>query len=147
MARALGMLMALTPCTAPAARGILDVAASAAGTTALEVAAALAESPRGGPLPRRVERALRMAVKAARTPAGEPPSGLLPSRSRAQEVLACFRACQDRVQAAPGDMDARRALDDAAYTLCVLMGRRNPYQAVGAAEAYLGLTPGSEAPS
>ncbi|MFD9337995.1 DUF5133 domain-containing protein [Streptomyces sp. NPDC060028] len=146
VAWAVGVLMALTPCTAPTARRILAVAASTAGITVREVAGALAEYSRGVPVPRRVERALRMAVRASRTPADELPGGLLPGRSRAEEVLGRFRACRDRVRATPGDADARQALDDVAYTLCVLMGRRNPHQAVRAAEEYLVTTPGPEEP-
>ncbi|MFD9355679.1 DUF5133 domain-containing protein [Streptomyces sp. NPDC060031] len=146
VAWAVGVLMALTPCTAPAARRILAVAAGTAGITVREVARALAEYARGVPVPRRVERALRMAVRASRTPADELPGGLLPGRSRAQVALARFRVCRDRVRAAPGDAEARRALDDAAYTLCILMGRRNPHQAVRAAEEYLATTPEPEGP-
>ncbi|MGW0400641.1 DUF5133 domain-containing protein [Streptomyces sp. NPDC003002] len=140
---ALGMLMALTPCTAPAAAEILESAARTAGVTPREVASALSEQARGGPLPRRVERALRLAVEAARAPAAGPSCGLLPELGRAAEVLDRFRACLARVQAAPADTAARRALDDAAYTLCVLMGRRTAHQALRAAEEYVMSRPGS----
>ncbi|QNE79008.1 DUF5133 domain-containing protein [Streptomyces finlayi] len=80
-------------------------------------------------------------MEAARTPA--PPSGtlrgvaLLPSRPRTEQVLAEFRKCQALLAAAPSDRSARQALDDAAYTLCVLLGRTTVHEAVDAAEQHL----------
>ncbi|MDX6762427.1 DUF5133 domain-containing protein, partial [Streptomyces sp. F8] len=63
--------------------------------------------------------------------------GLLPSRARTEEVLARFRAARDLLAQAPGDGAARGAMDDVAYTLCVLMGRSTVHEAVLAAERHL----------
>ncbi|MBT2470652.1 DUF5133 domain-containing protein [Streptomyces sp. ISL-66] len=92
-----------------------------------------------GTLPVRLERALRHAVKAARTPtrARTPQTGIRPNRERAEEVLSRLRGCQARLLATPADPGALRAMDDAAYTLCVLMGRPTAHGAVLAAEALL----------
>ncbi|MCX4693291.1 DUF5133 domain-containing protein [Streptomyces sp. NBC_01408] len=138
---ALGRLMALTPCTAPAARQILAATAGTAGVTERQAAAALVGHSRGAPLPRRIERALGLAIRAARTPATEQTCALLPSLSRASDALGRFRTSRARLHAAPADPEARRALDDAAYTLCVLMGRRTAHEAVLAAEEYVAAPP------
>ncbi|TXS44409.1 DUF5133 domain-containing protein [Streptomyces sp. or43] len=61
----------------------------------------------------------------------------MPSRARTAEVLAEFRGRQSRLTDAPSDMRARQALDDAAYTLCVLLGRTGVHDAVLAAEEHL----------
>lgn len=140
---ALGILMAATPCTASAAGEILDAAARAAAVTARQVVAALAERSRGGQPPRRIERALRLAVEAARAPAAEPSCALVPELGRVTEVLDRFRASRARLRADPADAEARQGLDDAAYTLCVLMGRRTAYQALRSAGEYVASHPGS----
>ncbi|MEU9373054.1 DUF5133 domain-containing protein [Streptomyces sp. NPDC048255] len=137
----LGRLMALTPCTAPAARQILAATASTAGTTERQVTAALVGYSRGAPLPRRIERALQLAIRVARTPATEQTCGLLPSLTRASDALDRFRTSLARLHAAPADPEARRSLDDAAYTLCVLMGRRTAHEAMRAAEEYVAAPP------
>lgn len=135
---AVGMVMAVTPCSARDARRVLDAAAKAAGIAPAEVAAAMAAGARGVAMPARVERALHRAVAAARAvqPVGAC-VGLMPSRSRTEKVLAEFRDCQARLTAAPSDLRARQALDDAAYTLCVLLGRTGVHDAVLAAEQRL----------
>ncbi|MEV7723637.1 DUF5133 domain-containing protein [Streptomyces sp. NPDC101733] len=134
--------MASTPCTARDARLILAAAADLARVTDVDVAVAMATAPGGVPAPRRVARALRRAVEAARTPSAPaaptaPRIGLLPSRARTEEVLSRLRACRARLANAPDDADALRAMDDAAYTLCVLMGRPRTHEAVLAAERHL----------
>ncbi|KOU09951.1 hypothetical protein ADK49_33710 [Streptomyces sp. WM6349] len=45
-----------------------------------------------------------------------------------------LRALRRRTLAAPEDPALRAALEDAAYTLCVLMGQRNAHSALLAAE-------------
>lgn len=122
---------------------ILDAAARAAAVTARQVVAALAERSRGGQPPRRIERALRLAVEAARAPAAEPSCALVPELGRVTEVLDRFRASRARLRADPADAEARQGLDDAAYTLCVLMGRRTAYQALRSAGEYVASHPGS----
>lgn len=135
---AVGTVMAVTPCSARDARWVLGVAAKAAGVTPAEVAAAMAAGSRGTAMPAVVERALHRAVATARTVSPRSACiGLMPSRARTEEVLAEFRACQSRLTAAPSDMRARQALDDAAYTLCVLLGRTGVHDAVLAAEQHL----------
>ncbi len=135
---AVGTVMAVTPCSARDARRVLGAAAKAAGITSAEVAAAMAAHSRGVAMPARVERALFRAVATARSVSPrEACVGLMPSRARTAEVLAEFRGCQSRLTAAPSDMRARQALDDAAYTLCVLLGRTSVHDAVLAAEQHL----------
>ncbi|CAM5318834.1 hypothetical protein SAVIM338S_00726 [Streptomyces avidinii] len=143
-ASAVGMLMAATPCSVRDAEQILAVAADLADVNVLDLAAAMAAGPGSGSLPVRLERALRQAVGAARAPrrAGAPPAGtgIQPNRERAEEVLSRLRGCQARLLATPADPGALRAMDDAAYTLCVLMGRPTAHGAVAAAEALLAET-------
>ncbi|MEU9092790.1 DUF5133 domain-containing protein [Streptomyces sp. NPDC048428] len=135
---AVGTVMAVTPCSARDARRVLGAAAKTAGITSAEVAAAMAADARGVAMPAHVERALHRAVAMARTVSHRAVCvGLMPSRARTAEVLAEFRHCQSRLTAAPSDMRARQALDDAAYTLCVLLGRTGVHEAVLAAEQHL----------
>lgn len=135
---AVGTVMAVTPCSARDARRVLGAAAKAAGITSAEVAAAMAAQSRGIAMPARVERALHRAVATARTVSPRAAYiGLMPSHARTAEVLAEFRGCRSRLTAAPSDMRARQALDDAAYTLCVLLGRTGVHDAVLAAEQHI----------
>lgn len=138
---AIGMLMALTPCTSHAARDILAAAAHAAGVTTAGMALAYADSARGVPLPTAIERALRNAVAAARSPSRSALGGLLPGTDRTADALTRLRECQTRLRRSPGDAAVRRAMDDVAYTLCVLMARRTLHEAVTAAELRLSLPP------
>ncbi|MEU3726486.1 DUF5133 domain-containing protein [Streptomyces sp. NPDC031705] len=138
--RAVGLLMATTPCSAREAKQILLAAADRARITAAEAAEAMVAGSLGLPVPVRVERALRRAVQAARTPM--PPGafrsvGILPSRPRTEEVLSRLRGCQARLAADPTNPGTLRAMDDVAYTLCVLMGRPTTHEAVRAAEGHL----------
>ncbi|MGW6567718.1 DUF5133 domain-containing protein [Streptomyces sp. NPDC054975] len=137
-ARAEGMLMATTPCSARDAKRILAVAADLARLGVEDVAAAMVARAAGAPVTARVERALRHAVEAARasTPTDRR-RGLSPSLARTEEVLTRLRGCQARLAASPGDPAALRAMDDAAYTLCVLMGLPSTHEAVLAAEEHL----------
>lgn len=142
VARALGLLMASTPCTARQARLILATAADLAQVSVHELAAAMATAPGDGPAPApaqgRVVRALHRAVEAARTPSTPTAdTGPPPSRTRTEEVLSRLRGCQARLTNAPHDPGAVRAMDDAAHTLCVLMGRPSAHEAVLAAERHL----------
>ncbi|MCJ1676427.1 DUF5133 domain-containing protein [Streptomyces sp. APSN-46.1] len=140
---AVGMVMALTPCSARDAQRVLAAAAEKSHVAVVEVAAAMVAGSRGLPVPLHVERALRHAVEAARTPHHPRPGtatarvGLTPARARTEEALSRFRASQARLSGAPAEHDARRAMDDAAYTLCVLMGRPTVHEAALAAVALL----------
>ncbi|MEU2117404.1 DUF5133 domain-containing protein [Streptomyces sp. NPDC016459] len=139
-ARAVGVLMAATPCTTRDAKRILAAAADLARINVHDLAVAVVAGTEGTPLPARIERALRRAVEAARTSKASAPAsvGLAPNRQRTEEVLTRLRGCRARLAAEPGDPAAARAMDDAAYTLCVLMGRPTTHDAVLAAERHLG---------
>lgn len=140
---AVGMLMATTPCSARDAQRILATAADLAEVSAEELATAMTATSCGATLPARFERALRRAVEAARTRApasGTDRPGLAPNPARTEEVLTRFRGCQARLAASPQDPGALRAMDDTAYTLCVLMGRATALEAISAAEEQLATT-------
>ncbi|MFD6229205.1 DUF5133 domain-containing protein [Streptomyces sp. NPDC060232] len=138
------MVMATAPCGTREARLVLAAAAERAQVPVADFAAAVVAGAHGEPVPARWDRALRRAVEALLCPRpgqeggrGVRGVGLLPSRARTGEVLARFRVSRERLAAAPGDGTARRAMDDVAYTLCVLMGRSTVHEAVLAAELHL----------
>ncbi|MET9361547.1 DUF5133 domain-containing protein [Streptomyces sp. NPDC006632] len=62
---------------------------------------------------------------------------LSPHSSVVHELLTLLRSRERRAARAPLDPGARQARDDAAYTLCVLMGERTIAAAVKAAERHL----------
>ncbi|MFD9517186.1 DUF5133 domain-containing protein [Streptomyces sp. NPDC059979] len=135
VARAIGMIMAITPCSARDARLVLASAAAAAHVSEAELAAAMTAATEGVATPVHVERALRHAVECARSPESPAPAVPAPvamraSRAGTEEVLIRFRACQARLAAEPGSEQARREMDDVTYTLCVLMGRSRAHEAV-----------------
>ncbi|MFD8981567.1 DUF5133 domain-containing protein [Streptomyces sp. NPDC059564] len=140
---AVGVVMVVTPCSVREAHRVLAAAAGAAHVTVEELAAAMAASWRGAAVPAGVQRALRRAVVAARTagPCAAAARPLVPSRARTEEALARFRSSRVRLWAAPADAEARQAMDDATYTLCVLMGRPTPHEALRAAELRLAPEP------
>ncbi|MFC9247707.1 DUF5133 domain-containing protein [Streptomyces sp. NPDC057136] len=131
----------MTPCSRRDAKRVLAMAAETAHLTPAAMAAAMVAGSRGVPIPAHVERALRGAMETARTPAPPPEAvrgvALLPSRPRTEQVLSEFRKRQALLAASPSDRSARQALDDAAYTLCVLLGRTTVHDAVDAAEQHL----------
>ncbi|MEU9094944.1 DUF5133 domain-containing protein [Streptomyces sp. NPDC048428] len=130
--------MAATPCSALQAAQILATAAEGAHVTPGQAAAAMIAGSRGATVPTHLERSLRRAIGNARTPSlAAARVALLPSRRRTEEVLAEFRRCRSRLAASPPDEAARRAVDDAAYTLCVMLGRTSVHDAVLAAEQHL----------
>lgn len=140
VARAVGMVMAVTPCPAREALRILEAAADLAHVTVEFLAAVMTARTADAPLPVHLDRAVRHAIEAARTPApptAARPAALTPSPTRTEEVLTRLRGCQARLAAQPGDPGAVRAMDDAAYVLCVLMGRPVTHEAVLAAEEQL----------
>lgn len=63
---------------------------------------------------------------------------LLPDKARLAQLLRRYRICEQLVLQEPHNSVRRRRLDDAAYTLCVLMGHRTAHEAIRAAESYLG---------
>lgn len=137
---AVGMLMATTPCSARDAQRILATAADLADVAPQDLAAALTATSYGTELPARLERAVRRAVETARTrgrAAGPRGAVMAPNPARTEEVLTRLRGCQARLAASPQDPAAIRAMDDTAYTLCVLMGRPSAHEAISAAEEQL----------
>ncbi|MFD3328379.1 DUF5133 domain-containing protein [Streptomyces sp. NPDC058701] len=135
---AVGMLMATVPSPARLAEQALSTAAVQAGLSEIEVARAMVAGSRGTPIPAAIEEALNDAVRAARRPVGSRRSGsfLMPTRVDADRALTRFFDARVRLYAAPGDPGARRAVDDAVYTLCVLMAQPSPYEAVNEAVRY-----------
>ncbi|MEU9107383.1 DUF5133 domain-containing protein [Streptomyces xanthophaeus] len=91
------------------------------------------------PVPADIEHALDDAVRAGRCPTfGSRRSGpvLMPTREEVDKALARFVDARVRLCAAPADSAARRAVDDAVYTLCVLMAQPSPHAAVTEALRY-----------
>ncbi|MFB7983652.1 DUF5133 domain-containing protein [Streptomyces vinaceus] len=86
---------------------------------------------------------VRRAVLAARTPApasrsSTPAVHLLPLPEDAERALSWFVETRLRLTAAPADAEARRTFEDWLFTLCVLMGRPTPSEAVREALQYAG---------
>ena len=54
----------------------------------------------------------------------------MPTCADTERALSTFFAARVRLCAAPADLEARRAVDDAVYTLCVLMGQSSPHAAL-----------------
>ncbi|MGW6785249.1 DUF5133 domain-containing protein [Streptomyces sp. NPDC054987] len=138
LAGATGVVMALVPCTAESARRVLAEAARTAGVTLHTMArTAVATGTRPADADPDCERALRMEIANARSPqppSPPPPGTLLPAPDVLRGHLHHLRAVRRRTLAAPDDPALRAALEDAAYTLCVLMGQRNTHSALIAAE-------------
>ncbi|MFE9928496.1 DUF5133 domain-containing protein [Streptomyces sp. NPDC005533] len=136
--RAVGTLMATTPATAREAELILAAAAAGSAMPETALAAAVLDASRGMPVPVRAERALRQALHAARTPDPVPASRpcLMPLREDAEKAVGRFFETRLRLTAAPADPQARRAFEDALFTLCILMGRPCAADAVHEAVQY-----------
>ncbi|MGW8777809.1 DUF5133 domain-containing protein [Streptomyces sp. NPDC055796] len=139
--RAVTVLMAVVPCGADTARRILADTARATGAGPRETAEAVLV-PGGGAKPATpLGRALADAVEEARSatePVAQPYTRLLPDPRAVGELLKRHRGLRRRALATPGDPAVRDELDDATYTLCILMGRRNAHAALRAAELLLG---------
>ncbi|MFD6185020.1 DUF5133 domain-containing protein [Streptomyces goshikiensis] len=137
---AVGMTMATVPCSARAAGRVLAAAAARVRISVAELAAAMVAESRGTPLPALVGRALNQAVRAAQASpdagSGRAGPGLMPSTEDAERALGRFFDARLRLVAAPADEAARRALEDALYTLCVLMAEPTGHAAVVAAVQY-----------
>ncbi|WP_063838086.1 DUF5133 domain-containing protein [Streptomyces yangpuensis] len=157
LATATGMVMAMVPCTAGSARRVLGDAARAAGVT-LRLMARTVVATRACPaeVDPDCERALRTAIGYARAPQplSPPTEGtVLPAPDVLRRHLEHLRAVRRRTLAAPDDPALRAALEDAAYTLCVLMGQRHAHGALLAAEERVAAhrlppsPPGSPSPS
>lgn len=62
---------------------------------------------------------------------------LLPARSEVRRLLRQYQVSERAIVAAPADLASRAAFEDSGYTLCVLMGERDPREAAAAARRYL----------
>lgn len=62
---------------------------------------------------------------------------LLPAKAEVARALRRFRAWERVMLASPHDRTVRATFEDSGYTLCVLMGERNPREAAAAARRYL----------
>ncbi|MFE3789393.1 DUF5133 domain-containing protein [Streptomyces goshikiensis] len=140
VAWAVGMTMATVPCSARDAGRLLAATAARVEISLAELAAAMAAESRGTPPPALIGRALSQAVQAARTSpdarSGRAVPGLMPSTEDAEHALGRFFDARLRLVATPADEPARRALEDAIYTLCVLMAEPSAHAAVVAAVQY-----------
>ncbi|MER7463023.1 DUF5133 domain-containing protein [Streptomyces sp. NPDC097981] len=139
--QAVTVLMAMVPCGADTARRILADAARAADAGPLETAEAVL-APTGGRAPRApLGKALKNAMDEARSvteTVTQPYTRLLPDPQAIRELLKRHRGLRHRALAAPHDLAVRNELDDATYTLCILMGQRNAYTALRSAELLVG---------
>ncbi|MEU6890283.1 DUF5133 domain-containing protein [Streptomyces sp. NPDC046557] len=141
--RATGVLMALVPCSADTARRLLIAAAEEAGATVEESCEAAVALLSGRDEPTEVRQALRTAMRRARSgPEHGPGARLLPGPEALREHVARYRSLRREVLGAPEDLTLQSRLDDATYTLCVMMGRRTPHDALRAAEALIETGPG-----
>ncbi|MEU8943473.1 DUF5133 domain-containing protein [Streptomyces goshikiensis] len=137
---AVGMLMATVPASAHLAQEALQAAAARAGLSVATMAQAMVDGSRGMPVPAQVQKALDDAVRAAQrrvTQSRRSRAFLMPTRTDAERALGRFFDARIRLSAAPDDPDARRAVDDAIYSLCVLMGQPSPNAAVHEALQYI----------
>ncbi|MFE6845391.1 DUF5133 domain-containing protein [Streptomyces sp. NPDC057686] len=140
--QAVTVLMAVVPCGSDTARQILADTARAAGVAPLETAEAVLALGGCRALPAALGAALKAAMDRARsataTPATQPYTRLLPDPRTIGELLKRHRGLRSRALAAPHDRTVRGELDDATYTLCILMGQRNACTALRSAELLVG---------
>ncbi|MEV0414136.1 DUF5133 domain-containing protein [Streptomyces sp. NPDC050448] len=139
--QAVTVLMAVVPCGADTARQILADTARATRVTPLETAEAVLTLGGCRELPAPLGKALKAAMDAARSataPVTQPYTRLLPDPQAIGELLKRHRGLRRRALAAPHELDVRNELDDATYTLCILMGQRNAYIALRSAELLVG---------
>ncbi|THA50421.1 DUF5133 domain-containing protein [Streptomyces sp. A1136] len=98
------------------------------------------EAPAARPSPH-VGEVLRSLIddtlSAPAPPSGPGSPGLLPDLAVLRRHLHDFRTLRRRTFATPDDAALRSRLEDASYTLCVLMGRRSTHLALQAAEELL----------
>lgn len=97
----------------------------------------MAATPCGARDAHRIPAAAASLVRMPPDAVAGPLVGILPARTRVEEALTRLRGCRGRLAVAPEDPAALRAMDDAAYALCVLMGRPTVHEDVLAAEAHL----------
>ncbi|MEV6734888.1 MULTISPECIES: DUF5133 domain-containing protein [unclassified Streptomyces] len=140
--QAVTVLMAVVPCGSDTARRILADTARAAGVALLETAEAVLALGGCRALPASLGTALQAAMDGARSatapPVAQPYTRLLPDPQTIGELLKRHRGLRRRALAAPHDLAVRNELDDATYTLCILMGQRNACTALRSAELLVG---------
>lgn len=140
-ARAAGALMALVPCTAGKARRLLTEVAMDMGTDLREAAEAVLAARAGEPVAPAVEGVLRDVLARARTLPG-PPAGTWspPDPDTLRRHVNQLCAARRRALEAPGDAGVRSELEEAAYTLCVVMGQRSAHGALLAAQELIAVS-------
>lgn len=140
---AVGVLMALVPCTTAVAHRILDNVARADGVSrvlAAHTVMGLRRQDAGaGAGDGQPQAAVRAEIERARTVAQTTPAfpAVFPSPFVLRQHVNHVRAARRRTLAAPGDPVQRAELENCLYTLCVLTGLRSAPAALAAAEAYL----------
>lgn len=136
-ARAVGVVMSVVPCGIGTARHVLAQTGLAThGDTRLAAEAVLALI-RGRDPQDPVQQALRTAVVAARTAPGPEVRRIHPDSDVLRAHLARFGRLRHLALTSPSDPVVQARLDDAAYTLCVLVGSRTPHAALRAAREFL----------
>ncbi|MFI1645592.1 DUF5133 domain-containing protein [Streptomyces avidinii] len=133
VARAIGVLMSLVPCGTEAAHRVLVRTARTTDGDIHRAALAVPALLRGRDPQDPEQRAVRAAITAARTGPGPEAGGLRPDTGVLRAHLARFRALRRLALTAPADPKVQARLDDAAYTLCVLLGTRTPHAALRSA--------------
>ncbi|MDJ0386198.1 DUF5133 domain-containing protein [Streptomyces sp. G-G2] len=140
--RATGILMAFVPCDARTALDILDRAALAAGTNAGAMAQAAVALVTGRHRPAgAAQEALGRAIQQSRIAPEAAAPRMRPSLAVAGETLSRMGDLRRALLLAPTDPALRAQVDDAVYTLCVLMGRRTAHAAAKDAELLLATRP------
>ncbi|MGW6613261.1 DUF5133 domain-containing protein [Streptomyces erythrochromogenes] len=130
--------MALVPCTAARSRRIVPDAARSAGAGPDEVAAAVLAMRVGEPMAPAVDEAPRRVLVDARPlPTPATASWMPPRPDVLRRHVTRLRAARRRAVEAPDDAGVRGALENAAYTLCILMEQRSTHGALLAAEALI----------
>ncbi|MEU8844596.1 DUF5133 domain-containing protein [Streptomyces roseus] len=140
---AVGMLMALVPCTVSVAHHILDNAARAVGVSRVLAAQTVMglrhQNAGAGAGDDQARGAVRAEIVRARTAAQTPPASptVFPSAFVLRQHVNHLRAARRRTLAPPDDAVQRAELENCLYTLCVLTGLRSAPAALAATEAYL----------
>ncbi|MFD3540076.1 DUF5133 domain-containing protein [Streptomyces sp. NPDC058662] len=130
IARAIGTVMALVPCGTKTARHVLARTARTTGGDTCRAAEAVLDLIHGRDPEDPAQQALRTAISAARTLPGPPLPRLRPDGGVLRAHLARLRTLRRHALTAPADPAVQARLDDAAHSLCALVGSRTPHAAL-----------------